>query len=217
MKRILLATILEAGICSASFCASLAQTVKAGLIDDLDIVPVFIPANGNWSMAFNRGVTLAHQEKVDGFLCVSPQVGWAPESLLELVNTKYDAVAIPVATKNGFDIQLGEIARLQQDTESGEVKVRNASLDFIYLSTYSINQLCTTHPTVSYRGSEIKLIIQSGDIYNAYFDPSEILAYRLREQGIEMWVSRKHTAHRQDSIEYRNNFDELLQDLEANG
>ena len=217
MKRILLATITEADVCSASFCVSLAETVKVGIINDLDIVPIFIPANGNWSMAFNRGATLAHQEKLDGFLCVSPRISWQPESLLELIGSNKDAVAMPVATKGGFEVQLGEIARLQEDEESGEIKVKSASLDCIYLSPYAINQLCATHPAVSYRGADVKLIIQSGDIYNAYFDPSEILAYRLREQGIELWINRKHTAHRQDSIEYRNNFDEALREIEANG
>jgi hypothetical protein len=217
MKRILLAVITEADTCSASFCVALAQSVKVALANGVEFFPVALPSNGNWSMAFNHGMTLAWQEKLDGFLCVSPRVSWQPESLLELVTTKHDAVAMPVATKGGFEIQLGEIARLQDDPESGEIKVLGASLDLIYLSPYAVGRLCETHPTVSYRGSDIKLILQSGDIYNAYFDPADILAYRLREQGIELWVSSRHTAHRQDSIEYSANFEEVLGNMKANG
>lgn len=213
MKRILLAVITEGDICSSSFCSSLAQTVKVSLSTQIEFFPVFFPANGNWSMAFNQGVTLAWQEKLDGFLCVSPRVSWKPESLLEFVSTDKDAVAMPVATRNGFEIQLGEIARLQEDTESNEIKVLGASLDFFYLSSYAIGRLCETHPTISYRGTDIKLILQSGDIYNAYFDPSDILAYRLREQGIEVWVSSRHTACRQDAIEYTAGFEEVLENL----
>jgi hypothetical protein len=217
MRRILLAVITEADTCSASFCVALSQSVKVGLANGVEFFPVALPANGNWSMAFNQGVTLAWQEKLDGFLCVSPRVSWVPESLLELVSTKHDAVAMPVATKGGFEVQLGEIARLQGDAESGEVKVLGASLDLIYLSPYAVGRLCETHPTVSYRGSDIKLILQSGDIYNAYFDPSDILAYRLREQGVELWLSAKHTAYRQDAVEYSNDFASVLANLKANG
>ena len=217
MKRILLAVITEADVCSASFCSSLAESVKVGLANNVEYFPVFFPANGNWSMAFNQAVTIAWREQLDGFLCVSPRVSWVPSSLVELTDTDKDAVALPVATRNGFELSLGEIARLQDDPESGEIKVLGASLEFIYLSSYAVTQLCTTHPTINYKNSEVKLILQSGDIYNAYFDPSEILAYRLREQGIELWVNPKHTAHRQDSIEYPNNFDEVLQQLKANG
>lgn len=217
MKRILLAIITEADTCSASFCISLAQTAKVGLSAGIELFPVAFPANGNWSMGFNQGVTLAWQEKLDGFLCVNPRVSWVPETMLELVNSNKDAVAMPVATKTGFEVQLGEIARLQEDAESGEIKVQGASLDCIYLSPYAINQLCSTHPTVSYRNQDVKLILQSGDIYNSYFDPGDILAYRLRELGIEIWVSANHTASRQDAIDYTANFEEILQQLKANG
>lgn len=217
MKRILLAIITEADTCSASFCVSLTQTAKVGLSAGIEFFPVVFPANGNWSMACNQGVSLAWGEKLDGFLCVSPRVAWQPESLLELVSSNKDAVAMPVATKTGFEVSLGEIARLQEDAESGEIKVQGASLDCIYLSAYSVNQLCATHPTVSYRGNDVKLILQSGDIYNSYFDPSDILAYRLREQGIELWLSSNHTAFRQDAVEYKSNFAEVLQQLKANG
>ncbi len=217
MKRILLAIITEADTCSASFCVSLTQTAKVGLSAGIELFPVVFPANGNWSMGFNQGVSLAWSEKLDGFLCVSPRVAWQPEAMLELVSSNKDVVAMPVATKSGFEISLGEVARLQEDAESGEIKVQGASLDCIYLSPYTINQLCSTHPTVSYRNQDVKLILQSGDIYNSYFDPSDILAYRLRELGIEMWLSSKHTAFRQDAVEYTNNFEEVLQQLKANG
>ena len=217
MKRILLAVITEADTCSAPFCSSLVQSVAFGLRNDIELLPVFFSANGNWSMAFNHAVTLAWQEKLDGFLCVSPRVSWVPESLLALIGSDKDAVAMPVATKGGFEVSLGEIARLQEDTESGEIKVQGASLDCIYLSPSAVGRHCETHPMVSYRNQDVKLIIQSGDIYNSYFDPADILAYRLRELGIELWVSSRHTAFRQDAIEYTAGFEEVLNNLKANG
>ena len=217
MKRILLAVITEGDLCVAHFASSLAQSIRTGLYNDIEFLPVFYGANGNWSMGFNQAVTLAWNEKLDGMVVIHPFVSWDPESLIQFVKTDKDAVAFPVATKIGFEIQLGEIARLQEDAESGEIKVQGCSLDFFYLSPHAIDRLCQTHPLIQYRGADVKLIIQSGDIYNSYFHPADILAYRLREQGIEIWASSKHTAHRQDSIEYRNNFDEVLRKLKADG
>jgi len=217
MKRILIAVITEGDLCVAPFCSSLVQSIKVGFSNDIEMFPVFFDANGNWSMAFNQAATLSWQEKLDGFLCVSPRVSWQPESLLDLVNSDKDAVVMPVATKGGFEVQLGEIARLQEDVATGEIKVSSAALDFIYLSPYALDQLCTTHPTIRYRDQEVKLIIQYGDIYDSYFDSSEVLAYRLREQGIELWLSSRFTAHRQDAVEYASSFEELLEQLKANG
>jgi len=215
MKRILLAVITEGDHCVAPFCSSLVQSTKLGLANDIELFPVFFDANGNWSMAFNQAVTLAWREKLDGFLCINPRVKWDAESLLALVSSDKDAVTLPVATRSGFQIKLGEIARLQDNGE--EIKVQNASLDFLYLSAYAIDCLCKTHHLISYKGSEVKLILQSGDIYAAYFDPSEILTHHLRENGIEIMVSYKHTAYRQDLIEYSNSFNEVLSQLKANG
>jgi hypothetical protein len=211
MKRILLAVITEGDHCVAPFCSSLVQSVKVGLANDVEFFPVFFEADGNWSMGFNQGVTLAWGEKLDGFVCVSPRVSWDTEALIALVNSDKDSVALPVATRNGFQVQLGEIARLQDDGR--EIKVQGASLDFMYLSPYALDRLCETHPFVDYKGNQVKLILQSGDIYTAYFDPADILAYRLREQGIELWVNYKHTAHRSDSIEYTANFEQVLSQL----
>jgi hypothetical protein len=122
MKRILLAIVTEADTCSASFCVSLAQTTKIGLSAGIEFFPVVFPSNGNWSMAFNQGVTLAWGEKLDGFLCVSPRVSWVPETILELVNSSKDAVAMPVATRNGFEIQLGEVAVCRKTPSPARLK-----------------------------------------------------------------------------------------------
>lgn len=215
MKRVLLAVITEGDLCVAPFCSALAQSVKVGLANNVELFPVFFEANGNWSMAFNQGATLAWTEKLDGFLCVSPRVSWDAESLVALVNSDKDAVALPVATRNGFQVQLGEVARLQE--EGDELKVQAVSLDFFYLSPYALSRLCESHPFVDYRGSQVKLLIQSGDIYTAYFDPSDILAYRLREQGVELWVNSKHNAFRSDAVEYSASFNEVLTQMKANG
>ena len=217
MRRILIAATTEADVCSASFCLSLSQSVSLGLYNNLEFLSVFVPTNGNSSMAFNQAITLAWTEKLDGFVCVSSKASWHPQSLLDLVSSDKDAVAMPVATKGGFDVSLGEISRLQEDTERGEIKVRGASLDFIYLSPYAVDQLCTTHPTVNYKGQEVKLVLQCGDIYDSYYGPDDILAYRLLEQGIELWLSSRNTAHRHDTIEYTNEFSSVLENLKTNG
>jgi hypothetical protein len=211
MKRILLAVITEGDICLSPFCSSLVQSIKVCLANDIEIFPVFFPSDGNWSMAFNQGATVAWTEKLDGFLCIHPRVRWDAESLLALVNSDNDAVTLPVATRNGFEIRMGEIARLQDNGK--ELKVQDASLDFLYLSPYAIDRLCQTHSFVSYRGSQVKLILQSGDIYSSYLHPSEILAYRLREAGIEVQVNYKHSAYRSDFIEHVASFEQVLTDL----
>jgi hypothetical protein len=217
MKRILLATITEGDFCVAHFCSSLAQSVRLGIENDTQFWPIFIRSDGNWSMAFNQVMTIAWKEKVDGIVFIHPYVSWDPPGLLGLVHTDKDAVGLPVATRTGFEVSMGEISRLQEDEETGEIKVLGCSLNFFYLSAHAITTLCETHSSVSYAGADVKLILQSGEGYSSFSSPSEVLTHRLIEQGIESWVNSKFTAHRQDLIEYTNNFEGLLKQLKGNG
>ena len=217
MKSVLLATITENNQCSVAFTNALTQSVRMGLQSQLEILPVFFPSMGNWAMAANQAITITWQNELDGVVFIDPDVAWAPEALLGLCSTDKDAAALPVATSGGFNVGLGEIARLQEDEKTGEIKVSSASLGFFYLSSYALKKLCETHPTVSYRGEETKLVLQSGDIYASYHTHEEVLAFRLRELGIEIWLSSNHTAHKQELIEQRGNFAELLKELRENG
>lgn len=213
MKRVLIATITENDQCSASFTNSLVASVRVGISNNVELLPVFFKSLGNWAMAANQAMTLSVENELDGLVLVNPNVSWNAENLMDLCTTDKDAASIPVATSRGFEILFGEMARLQEDPKTGEIKVLSASLDFIYLSKYALETLCESHPTVSYMGQDIKLILQSGDIYSSYHTHAEVLSYRLREAGIEQWVNPHHTSHRNDHIEYNGNFADVLKQM----
>jgi len=213
MRRILIATITENDQCSAAFTNSLVASVRVGISNNVELLPVFFKSLGNWAMAANQAMTMTAGNELDGLVLVNPNVSWNAENLMDLCTTDKDAASIPVATPRGFEISFGEMARLQEDPKTGEIKVLSTSLDFIYLSKYALEKLCESHHTVSYLGQDIKLVLQSGDIYSSYHTHAEVLSYRLREAGIEQWVNPLHTAHRNDSIEYNGNFAEVLQQM----
>ena len=215
LKRILLATITENNQCSVAFTPSLVSTLRFLGNTQIEAIPIFIPALGNWAMAANQAITAAWANNLDGLVILNPNVGWAPEAFAALCATDKDAVAIPVATQGGFDVTFGEIARLQEDEATSEVKVARASLDFFYLSFYAIGQLAEAHPTVFYRGEETKLVLQSGDIYSSYHTHDEVLAFRLRELGIEVWLNPAHTASLHENLGSTGNFATALAELKA--
>jgi hypothetical protein len=217
MKRVLLATVTENNQCSVAFTNALTQSVRMGLQSQMEILPIFLPSLGNWAMAANQAITIAWENDLSSLVLVSPHVSWKPEDLLQLCSTEKDAAAVPVATSGGFNVGMGELARLQEDEKTGEIKVSMSSLDFFYLSAYALKKLCETHPTVSYLGQDTKLVLQSGDIYASYHTHEEVLAFRLRELGIEVWLNPNHTAYRQELIEQQGDFAALLRNLKENG
>ena len=212
MKNILIVTPIPEESVSAYYTNSLAQSVKIAERNNLNISPLFL-RDSSEHMVVNMGITLAHDEKLDGVVFINREVFWNPENLMELCRTNKDAVAIPVFDGNAFTLELGEISRLEEDDNTGEIKVQSASIDFIYLSSRVISKLCETHPDINYGGRAIKAIMQGAECFNQYFSSSDLLAYRLKEIGYSVWVNPAHNAYKASRILQTPSFSEGLKKL----
>ena len=87
----------------------------------------------------------------------------------------------------------------------------------MYLSAYTINELCSTHQFIDYNGQETKLVLQTGDVFTGYYNESQILKSRLSELNIETWVNPNHTITTRQTQVYANDFNAILTDLEKKG
>jgi hypothetical protein len=145
-------------------------------------------------MAVNQAITDAWSNNFDGLVIASSDVSWEPQALYDLITSDKDCVALPVATDRGIGVALGEISRLQQDESSGEIKVRSAATDLVYLSPYALSRLCSTHHSIPYMGRDVKVVLNSGDSFGIWAEEGEILRSRLSELNIEMWLNPNHTA-----------------------
>lgn len=216
-KRYVIATFLNDSKCDMFYTSSLCESAKSFTANNIALIPTIINAVNGKVMAFNQAITLAWKEKVDGIVFISPDAVWTPQELFTIVSSDKDCVAFPVMTANGIDIQLGEIPRLQQDDKTKEIKVPYASLDFLYLSSYSIHELCNTHQSIEYEGQDVKLVLQTGDIFTGYYNEGQILKSRLSELNIETWVNPNHTISTRQIQTYTNDFSTILSDLVKKG
>jgi len=164
-------------------------------------------------MVVNMGISIAHQGELSGVVFINREVSWDPEHLVELCNTGKDAAAIPVFDGNSFTLELGEIPRLEEDEETGEIKVQSASTDFLFLSSKVIAKLYESHPAVNYGGQEVRAIMQGAECFNQYFSTSDLLAYRLKEAGFGLWVNPLHNAYKASRILQTPSFNEGLKNL----
>ena len=212
MRNILIVTPTPDESVSAYYSSSLAQSVKIAESNNINLLSIFLRDNSE-HMVVNLGITLAHDEKLDGVVFINREVSWNPENLMDLCSTGKDAAAIPVFDGNTFTLELGEIPRLEEDASTGEIKVQSASTDFLYLSSGVISKLCETHPEISYGGRTVKAIMQGADCFNQYFSTSDLLAYRLREAGFGLWVNPLHNAYKASRILQTPSFSEGLKKL----
>jgi hypothetical protein len=212
MRNILIITPTPDESVSAYYTSSLVQSVKIAERNNINLAPVFLRDNSE-HMVLNLGITLTNDENLDGVVFINREVSWDPENLMDLCSTDKDAAAIPVFDGNTFTLGLGEISRLEEDEKTGEIKVQSASTDFIYLSSQVVSKLCQTHPNINYGGRTVKAIMQGAECFNQYFSTADLLAYRLKEAGYEIWVNPLHNACKASRILQTPSFSEGLKKL----
>lgn len=212
MRNILIVTATPDENVSAYYTNSLAQSIKVSEQNKINLAPVFF-REGSDHMVINLGITFAHDEKLDGVVFINREISWNPENLMDLCNTDKDAAAVPVFDGHVFSLEIGEVARLEEDEKSGEIKVQSASTDFLYLSSAAVGRLYENHPSINYGGRSVKAVMQGAESFNQYFTTADLLSYRLTEAGFGLWVNPLHSAHKAIRTLQTPSFNEGLKEL----
>jgi hypothetical protein len=213
-RRYIIATLTDDGKCDMFYVSALSEAIKVSITNNIVLIPIFYQTLGNKSLALNQALTLAWKEKVDGIIFIhSTAVNWTSEMLFDLITSDKNVVGLPVADADGFDLNLGAISQLHTDPKTEEIKVKQASIDFMYMSPYTIKKLCDTHPSIEFQNQEIKLVLQSGDIDSSYNSENIILQHRLQELSIETWINPKHTVFTRNTFTFNMDFGNLLTKL----
>jgi hypothetical protein len=215
LRRTIIGVVTDTGAVDMFFAQALSESIKLAITQQVLLVPVFLRSLGNATMCFNRLITLAWREGADDLVFVSPNCYWQPTALLEAVFSTKDVLALPVSSSGGFRVHLGELPRLQTDEKTGEIKVLSSSIEFLRISKTAITKLCETHPTIDFEGEELKLVLQHGDVYGAFATDSEVLTYRLKEAGFEVWLNPQHTVNTVFPQPVEASFEKTLKDLKG--
>ncbi len=206
-KKVLVGTVSEKNSVSLEYSFSLVESVKAALNQNTVISAKLYDSEGNTTMKINQLITLAWREKVDSLLLVSPDASWSPQSMMAVVNSKTEVVALPVCGINGFLVGFDDIRKITKKKETGEMKVNRANLNFFKLGAEALRSLCETSPDIIYEEENVKAVIGGADIFSSYAANDALLFDRLRECGYGVWVNPNHTV--QTNTIYRSQGDFL--------
>ena len=212
MSTFFIATNVPSNQCSSLYCISLSNSVGSFAREGgPGLVPILLDGHGNSAMAFNRVITWAHRDAVEGIFLIGPNMGWDPGVLQTMIASDKDVLAAPVYYNHRYLLEFDELSRTERDKKSGEIKVQTASLDFLFLRKSAIDALCEGHPTVQFNGEEVKMVLQSGDIFSSYHTDGEILAFRLREAGFHIWVDPSLRVRTSSQVLSESNLKEALE------
>ena len=196
IRRVLIGTPALDGKVQAWYTDSLCNSIKLCAANGIDLLPVILIDESILPMARNELLNIAYTEEVESIVFIDSDQVWNPLALLEVINSSYDVIGLPVVSKTDepgkFNVILQSTENIQKD-EQGNIKVDGIGTGFLKISRKALESLWNSNQTVEFRGKQLKLICEYATNYNAFVGEDVYLCTKLKELEYDIWVNPNAT------------------------
>lgn len=218
-RRVLIGTPALNGKVHAWYTDSLINSTKLCIQNGINLLPVMLINESILPMARNELLSIAYKENVESIVFIDSDQIWDPNCLLDLINSSYDVIGVPVVSKTdepgNFNVKIQNFDHLQQD-DNGNVLVDSIGTGFLKLSRKALEALWNTNPTVEFRGKELKLICEYATNYQSFIGEDIYLCSKLKELDFDVWVNTNFTCgHIGDKV-WLGDFKDFLNYIQTN-
>jgi hypothetical protein len=218
IRRVLIGTPALDGKVQAWYTDSLANSIKVCAANGIDLQPVILIDESILPMARNELLNIAYQDNFESIVFIDADQVWNPIALLEVINSQYDVMGLPVVSKTdepgNFNVILQRTDNIQKD-EQGNIKVDAIGTGFLKLSRKALEALWNSNPTTLFRGKELKLICEYSTSYNEFVGEDIYLCKKLKELEFDIWINPNATCAHIGSKVWIGDFAHFLEFLTA--
>lgn len=215
LRRVLIGTPALDGKVQAWYTDSLANSIKVCAANGIDLLPVILIDESILPMARNELLNIAYQENVESIVFIDADQIWNPFGLLEVINSSYDVMGLPVVSKTdvpgNFNVKFDHISKIEE--EEGNIKVSAVGTGFLKISRNALEKLWESNETTQFRGKELKLICEYATDENGFIGEDINLCRKLKELGFDIWVNTKHTCSHIGSKVWMGDFSQFIEFL----
>lgn len=216
MKKILIATPCLNGQVDAYYVHSLCESIKLGLVHNLNINAVFLANESILPMARNELLTLAYRENYDTMVFIDSDELWDAKALIEILLSKKDVIAIPVVNKSDknirYNVYFDQNKKIKKDPTDEYIIASGVGTGFIKLSRKVINDLWNSNIELEFRGKRLKNICEYTYVNGSFVGEDITLAHKIKELGYIIWIKPNHTVFHLGNKMYKGNFESSLKD-----
>ena len=216
MRQVLIATPALDGRVDAWFVNSLVFSIKAGLAAGIEFCPVSLINESILPMARNELLHIALTNEFESVVFIDSDQGWEPKYLIDIVNSEYDVVGLPVVSKSDqesynvrFDPEILDV------DEQGYIRVSSVGTGFLKISKKALTSLAKKSKAVEFRGKKIKKICEYGQDGSDFVGEDINLCKKLTKLGYNIWINPAHTAFHVGNKVYVGNFAGFLERIRS--
>lgn len=191
-RIVILATHCPRNSVETLYAHSLSDTIKICLNNGVIVMPLFINDIPSASVAKNELLAIANGQDFESMVFVDHNIAWDPQAFLTMVNSPYDAMALPVTKKVGasmmFDLDLG-VDPVTKDT-NGYIKIPYAGTSMFKLSKKLVTDLCDSNLSITNStGNEVKNVFDVDTKNGQYVSECVVVCNKIRELNYDIWLN----------------------------
>ena len=208
MKKILIATPCLDQKVDAYFVHSLCESIKLGIVHNLDIKCIFLANESILPMARNELFNLAYHENYDTMVFIDDDEYWDAQALINIILSEKDVVTVPVVNKGDKRIEYNVFPskEFKQDPIDGFIEISKTGTGFLKMSRKVVVDLWESNTELKFRGKSLKNICEYGMTKGEFVGEDITLSNKITELGYKIWVYPHHTVSHIGNKMYRGDF-----------
>jgi hypothetical protein len=216
LRRVLVGTPALDGRVDAWYADSLFDSIKHGLYAGINIIPSILHNESILPQARNELIHSAYIHEVESLVFIDSDQQWAPQALLDLVNSPYDVHGLPVINKSdeteAYNVRLLDPGNVQSD-DAGNIVANGIGTGFLKLSRKAIMTLCESSRVLEFRGKRLPMVCEYGEANGEFVSEDFLLCRKLTDLGFEVWVGTQHTVSHRGTKTWHGDFAEFFAKL----
>jgi hypothetical protein len=216
LRRVLVGTPALDGRVDAWYSDSMFDSIKHGLYAGINIIPSILHNESILPQARNELIHSAYIHEVESLVFIDSDQQWAPQALLDLVNSPYDVHGLPVINKSdeteAYNVRLLDPGNVQSD-DAGNIVANGIGTGFLKLSRKAIMTLCESSRVLEFRGKRLPMVCEYGEANGEFVSEDFLLCRKLTDLGFEVWVGTQHTVSHRGTKTWHGDFAEFFAKL----
>ena len=192
MRDVMIATPSYDGSIEAWYVHSLANTIKQGLANGINFVPIFITSDALIQRARNDLLKIAIEGDFDGMLWIDGDVEWDSSWAVDLFNRDEDVIGGTYPKKTDaeelYAIKISDF----NEHENGLLKAEGLGMGFVKVSKAAMHAVWDASPAYeNVGGRDSRMAFNIEVIDGSLYSEDMVFFRRLKDAGYDLWVDPK--------------------------
>ena len=211
-KRVLIGTPALDGRVDAWYCFALFEIAKLASQNNIDIQVVLLSYESILPMARNELLSVAIDDQFDCLVFLDSDVCCDPATLINIIKSDKDVVAIPTVKKNDeeqYDIYLKTQPKQNEDF----IQASRVSTSCLKLSKKVLQALANNSVNIVFRNKQLYNICQYDFVGETFMGEDIYLCEKIKKLGFDIWLNIASTCMHIGPKVYKGNFKALVNNV----